>query len=77
MHPTGVLECMPKKDLPRRSDLKLAQLIERVSPVVQTMEERLLRFFLLTRSQEDTKALLLTVSDATSPLQQGLRVIHS
>ena len=68
---------MPKKKLPRRSELKVAQLIERVSPIVQSMEERIAKFFLLTRSQEDTKALLLTVSDATSPLQQGLRVIHS
>ncbi|KAL1684171.1 hypothetical protein EV122DRAFT_200072 [Schizophyllum commune] len=58
--PGGVLELMPKKYLSRRSELKVAQLIERVSPIVQSMEERIAKFFLLTRSQEDTKALLLT-----------------
>ncbi|KAL1762733.1 hypothetical protein FB107DRAFT_198597 [Schizophyllum commune] len=60
--PGGVFQRMPKKDLLRRSEIKLAQLIERVSPVVQNMEERIPRFFLLTRSQEDTKALLLTLA---------------
>ncbi|KAL1723167.1 hypothetical protein EV715DRAFT_191718 [Schizophyllum commune] len=67
--PGGVLELMPKKDLSRRSELRAAQLIERVSPIVQSMEQRIPKFFLLTRSQEDTKALLLTheLLDETDP----------
>ncbi|KAL1733348.1 hypothetical protein EV714DRAFT_204913 [Schizophyllum commune] len=67
--PGGVLELMPKKYLSRRSELRAAQLIERVSAIVQSMEQRIPRFFLLTRSEEDTKALLLTheLLDDTDP----------
>ncbi|KAL1668907.1 hypothetical protein GGF50DRAFT_45410 [Schizophyllum commune] len=57
--PGGALEHMIKKDLSPESQLELAEIVKWAFPIVRNMEARIARFCLLTRSQEDMKALIL------------------
>ncbi|KAI5826387.1 hypothetical protein K523DRAFT_249096 [Schizophyllum commune Tattone D] len=57
--PGGALEHTIKKDLSPESQLELAEIVKWAFPIVQNMEARIARFCLLTRSQEDMKALIL------------------
>ncbi|KAL1762732.1 hypothetical protein FB107DRAFT_267950 [Schizophyllum commune] len=60
--PGGALEHTTKKELSPESRLQLTEIVKWAFPIVQNMEARIARFCLLTRSQEDMKALILDLA---------------